>query len=81
MMSAIARLQPTTSTLRLARRIAVLCATKEDVRGISAKQRRAVRAEHARVIVNDLHVCLGAPLRQVSAQSKRADANRYALTR
>lgn len=40
-----------------------------------------MRAERARVIVDDLHVYLEARLRQVSAKSKLADAIRYALTR
>ena len=37
------------------RRIAVLYAIEDEVRGTSAEQRRAARAERARVIVNDLH--------------------------
>ncbi|GAO55723.1 IS66 family transposase [Novosphingobium sp. MD-1] len=63
------------------RRIAMLYAIEEQVRGTSAEQRRAVRAEQARVIVDDLHIYLEARLRQVSAKSKLADAIRYALTR
>ncbi|GFE77674.1 hypothetical protein NTCA1_53230 [Novosphingobium sp. TCA1] len=63
------------------RRIAVLYAIEEEVRGTSAGQRRTVRAEQARVIVDDLHIYLEARLRQVSAKSKLADAIRYALTR
>jgi transposase len=63
------------------RRIALLYAIEDEVRGTSAEQRRAVRAERARVIVDDLHVYLEARLRQVSAKSKLADAIRYALTR
>lgn len=63
------------------RRIAMLYAIEDQVRGTSAEQRRAVRAERARVIVDDLHVYLEARLRQVSAKSKLADAIRYALTR
>jgi transposase len=63
------------------RRIAMLYAIEEEVRGTSAEQRRTVRAEQARVIVNDLHIYLEARLRQVSAKSKLADAIRYALTR
>ena len=43
--------------------------------------RATVRAEQARVIVDDLHIYLEARLRQVSAKSKLADAIRYALTR
>lgn len=52
------------------RRIAMLYAIEDEVRGTSAEQRRAVRAERARVIVDDLHVFLEARLRQVSAKSK-----------
>lgn len=63
------------------RRIAMLYAIEEEVRGTSAEQRRTVRAEQARVIVNDLHIYLEARLLQVSAKSKLADAIRYALTR
>jgi transposase len=63
------------------RRIAMLYAIEDQVRGTSAEQRRAVRAEQARVIIDDLHVYLEARLRQVSAKSKLADAIRYALTR
>ncbi|WP_189622653.1 IS66 family transposase, partial [Novosphingobium colocasiae] len=63
------------------RRIATLYAIEDEVRGTSAEQRRTVRAEQARVIVDDLHIYLEARLRQVSAKSKLADAIRYALTR
>lgn len=63
------------------RRIAMLYAIEEEVRGTSAEQRRTVRAEQARVIVDDLHIYLEARLRQASAKSKLADAIRYALTR
>lgn len=63
------------------RRIATLYAIEADVRGTSAEQRQIVRAEQARVIVDDLHIYLEARLRQVSAKSKLADAIRYALTR
>ena len=63
------------------RRIAMLYVIEDEVRGTSTEQRRAVRAERARVIVDDLHVYLEARLRQVSAKSKLADAIRYALTR
>jgi transposase len=63
------------------RRIAMLYGIEDQVRGTSAEVRRAVRAERARAIVDDLHVYLEARLRQVSAKSKLADALRYALTR
>jgi len=54
----------------------MLYAIEDQVRGTSAEQRRAVRAERARVIVDDLHIYLEARLRQVSAKSKLADAIR-----
>ncbi|KPF81050.1 IS66 family transposase [Novosphingobium sp. AAP93] len=63
------------------RRIAMLYAIEDEVRGTSAEQRRTVRSKRARVIVDDLHVYLEVRLRQVSAKSKLADAIRYALTR
>ncbi|EZP70329.1 Transposase [Novosphingobium resinovorum] len=63
------------------RRVAMLYAIEDEVRSTSAEHRRAVRAEQARVIVDDLHIYLEARLRQVSAKSKLADAIRYALTR
>lgn len=63
------------------RRIAMLYAIENEVRGTSAEQRRAIRNEQARMIVDDLHAYLEARLRQVSAKSKLADAIRYALTR
>ena len=50
------------------------------MRGSSAEQRRVVRAEQSRAIVEDLHRYLDARLRQVSAKSK-LEAIRYALTR
>ena len=45
------------------------------------RQRRTVRTEHARVVVDDLRQYLDARLRQLSAKSKLAEAIRYALTR
>ena len=62
------------------RRIAALYAIEDEVRGSSAEQRRVVRAEQSRAIVEDLHRYLDARLRQVSAKSK-LEAIRYALTR
>jgi hypothetical protein len=61
--------------------MAAFYAIDDKVRGTSAERRRAVRAERARVIVDDLHSYLEARLRQVSAKSKLAHAIRYALTR
>ena len=63
------------------RRIALLYAVEDDVRGSSAERRRAVRAERSRAIVDDLHQYLVARGRQVSAKSKLGEAIRYALTR
>lgn len=63
------------------RRIAMLYAIEDEVRGTSAEQRRALRAERARVVVDDLRQYLDARLRQLSAKSKLAEAIRYAMTR
>ncbi len=63
------------------RRIALLYAAENEVRGCSAEQRRSVRAERSRVIVDDLRQYLDARNRQVSAKSKLGEAIRYALTR
>ena len=63
------------------RRIALLYAIEDEVRGLPAEQRRAVRAERSRVFVDDLHQYLEARNRQVSAKSKLGEAIRYALTR
>lgn len=62
-------------------RIAGLYAIESEIRGTSIDHRRAVRNEHARVIVDALHHYLEARLRQVSAKSKLAEAIRYALSR
>jgi len=59
----------------------MLYAIEDQVRGASTEERRTMRAEQARVIVDDLHLYLEARLRQVSAKSKLAEAIRYALTR
>ena len=61
------------------RRIALLYAIEDEVRGSSAEQRRALRVERAHVVVDDLRLYLDARLRQVSAKSKLAEAIRYAL--
>lgn len=63
------------------RRIAMLYVIEDEVRSLPPEQRRAARAEHSRVIVEDLKPYLEARLRQVSAKSKLAEAIRYALTR
>jgi transposase len=63
------------------RRIALLYAIEDDVRGTPAEQRRAARNERARVIIDDLRQYLEAKNRQVSAKAKLGEAIRYALTR
>ena len=63
------------------RRVAMLYAIEDEVRGSSAEQRQALRVERARVVVDDLRLYLDARLRQVSAKSKLAEAIRYALNR
>lgn len=63
------------------RRIALLYAIEAEVRGTSSEQRRAVRVERARIVVDDLRQYLEARLHQLSAKSKLAEAIRYALTR
>ena len=63
------------------RRVAMLYAIEAEVRGSSAEQRRALRVERARVVIDDLRQYLDARLRQVSAKSKLAEAIRYALKR
>ena len=63
------------------RRIAQLYAIEDEVRGLPAEQRRLIRSERSRIIVDDLHQYLNARNRQVSAKSKLGEAIRYALTR
>ena len=63
------------------RRIALLYAIEDEVRGQPARQRRSVRDYRSRVIVDDLHQYLEARNRQVSAKAKLGEAIRYALTR
>ncbi|EZP79904.1 IS66 family transposase [Sphingobium sp. GW456-12-10-14-TSB1] len=62
-------------------RIALLYAIEDEVRGEPAQQRRLVRGEHSRVIIDDLHHYLEARNRQVSPKAKLGEAIRYALTR
>jgi transposase len=63
------------------RRIALLYAIEDEVRGTSAQQRRQVRGERSRAIVDDLRHYLDTRNRQVSAKAKLGEAIRYALTR
>ncbi|WP_236549593.1 IS66 family transposase [Novosphingobium sp. TCA1] len=62
------------------RRIVMLHAIEDEVRSTSTEHRCSMRAEQARLIVDDLHIYPEARLRQVSPKSKLADAIRYALT-
>ena len=62
------------------RRVASLYAIEDEVRGLSAEQRRAVRHDRSRSIVDDLRQYLDARNRQVSAKSKLGEAIRYAIT-
>lgn len=63
------------------RRIARLYAIEDEVRGAPAEQRRQIRGERSRVIIDDLRHYLDARNRQVSAKSKLGEAIRCALTR
>jgi transposase len=63
------------------RRIAMLYAVEDEVRGTPARQRRAVRQERRRAIVDDLRHYLDVRSRQASAKSKLGEAIRYALSR
>lgn len=63
------------------RRIAMLYAIEDEVRGSAAEQRRLQRAERSRIIVEDLKLYLDGRLRQISAKSKLAEAIRYATSR
>lgn len=63
------------------RRIAIFYAIEGEVRSTLAEHRPAVRAEHARVILDDLHIYLEARRRQIGVRSRLADAIRYAHTR
>jgi hypothetical protein len=63
------------------RRIAMLYAIEDEVRGAPAAQRHAVRQERSRAVVEDLRHYLDARNRQVSAKSKLGEAIRYALSR
>ncbi len=61
------------------RRIGELYRIEAEIRGRPAEERRAVRQERSRPLVNALHGWLGAQLEQVSARSNLAEALRYAL--
>jgi transposase len=61
------------------RRIGELYAIEAEIRGRSAEERRAIRQEHSRPIVEALHAWLSAQLERVSGKSALAGAIRYAL--
>lgn len=52
-----------------------------DIRGQTADERRRVRQERSRPIIEALHAWLKAQLERVSQKGKLAEAIRYALTR
>jgi transposase len=62
-------------------RIAKLYAVEDEVRGQAPEQRRAVRQEKSRPIVDDFRRFLDAKLALLSRKSKLAEAIRYVLTR
>jgi hypothetical protein len=62
-------------------RIASLYAIEKDIRGRSANERRAVRRENSRPILDGLEMWLREKLDCVSKKSKLAEAIRYALSR
>jgi transposase len=61
------------------RRIGELYRIEAEIRGRPAEERRAVRQERSRPLVDALHGWLGTQLEQVSARSNLAEALRYAL--
>jgi transposase len=62
-------------------RIAGLYAIEKDIRDLSAEERRAVRQERSRPIVDALEPWLRAKLALISQKTKLAQAIRYALSR
>jgi hypothetical protein len=52
-----------------------------DIRGCSAEERRAVRQDRSRPIIDDLEPWLRAKLALISQKTKLAEAIRYALSR
>lgn len=63
------------------RRIAALYAIEAEIRGSAADQRQALRARHARPIVDDLKPWLERQLPRLPQRSGLAEAIRYTLTR
>lgn len=62
-------------------RIAGLYAIEKDICGLTAEERRAVRQERSRPIVEELEPWLRAKLALISQKTKLAQAIRYALSR
>lgn len=62
-------------------RIATLYAIEDDIRGRSAEERRQVRQQRSKPLVEALHLWLQAKLATVSGKSTIAEAIRYALSR
>lgn len=63
------------------RHVASLYAIEDEIRGLSAEERRDVRDQRSRPIIDDLHRLLEARGRQVSAKAKLGEAISYALKR
>ena len=63
------------------RRIASLYAIEDEIRGLPADERRDVRDQRSRPIIDDLYRFLEARGRQVSAKSRLGEAIRYTLPR
>ena len=61
------------------RRIGELYATKTEIRGCPPEERRAIRQERSKPVVDALHGWLTAQLARVSGKSGLAEAVRYAL--
>ncbi len=61
--------------------IAVLYAVEKDIRGRGADERRAVRQQNSRPLLDALEPWLRAKLALISQKSKLAEAIRYALSR
>ena len=62
-------------------RIAALYRIEDDIRGRSAEERRAVRQERSRPLVEALQPWLREKLSLISQKTKLAEAIRYALSR
>jgi hypothetical protein len=62
-------------------RIAALYTIEKDIRGLSADERRAVRQDKSRQIIDDLESWLRAKPALISQKTKLAQAIRYALSR